>query len=261
MTRKPNRLPMYPLGASESSTFTWNTSLTYTGTNPGKIYGGNTSGDDLVIYGNNTDAKPYIYLYGNLTIEFVSAYHILANLPSTTNTHWFAVLNSTPAFCFRVYGDATTELYGSLTYKGTNPFYLYGGDTTGDDFWIRANSVDAKPYIYFDGAGVFYVAANTEIDLRLGDNAGSNSLKITDSDAATQWACTSDGATTQNGNATAANFLTGGSATVSVNVSLAGVGAAGDFISRDGSTGHSGTFTDGGGQTVTVKNGIITGIV
>ena len=45
--------------------FTWVTDFTYLGTNPAVIYGGDSSGDDLIIRANSADALPEIYIYGS----------------------------------------------------------------------------------------------------------------------------------------------------------------------------------------------------
>jgi len=50
------------------------------------------------------------------------------------------------------------------------------------------------------------------------------------------------------------------SGTVLMDVDAAGVVQAAGYKSSDGSTGWTGTFTSGGGATVTVKNGIITNV-
>jgi hypothetical protein len=49
--------------------------------------------------------------------------------------------------------------------------------------------------------------------------------------------------------------------TVLMDVDAAGVVQASGYKSSDGSAGWTGTFTGGGGETVTVKNGLITSVV
>lgn len=65
---------------------------------------------------------------------------------------------------------------GSFTLTGTTPNYIYGGNATGDDLFIYANSVDATPYLYLNGYCRLESASEIYMDLA----GGTHWFKVRD---------------------------------------------------------------------------------
>lgn len=116
--------------------FTKNNAISY-------IYGGSTTGDDLFIYGNDTDIYPFIALYGNTEI------HLEVNEGE------------------EIYFKNGGLQFFLFDYNSAQSF-LYGGENASDDLLIYANSSNTYPYIEMIGGDAlnFNVGNNVEITFK-----------------------------------------------------------------------------------------------
>ena len=76
---------------------------------------------------------------------------------------------------------------GHLIYKGTNPAYIYGGDTSGDDLYLYANNANARPYIWLLGNSDIWTNSAGSYIHKLGDSAGAKIYQVKRSDGANAW--------------------------------------------------------------------------
>jgi len=91
------------------------------------LYGHNTTGDDLLLYANNVDSYPFINLDGNSFMK----------LHSTNDIYMYE--GAANMFLFRLSPPLST---------------MFGGDATGNDLQIRANSFDSThSYINITAGG------------------------------------------------------------------------------------------------------------
>lgn len=97
-----------------------------------KVYGGETTADDLLLYANSVDAYPYLELRGNsgLIVDVKSGAGFIMKMEGA---NIFSILKS---------GDDTT---------------FYGGENANDDLFLKANSNDVRPYIQMNGNADLYI--------------------------------------------------------------------------------------------------------
>jgi hypothetical protein len=100
----------------------------YSSSTMSKLYGQVASTDDLQIYANQTDTLPSIRLNGNAGTNIL-----------------LAAGNSLKLY------DTTNEFMN--IYLGVTDSNIEGGDATGDDLYLSANSVDTFPMIEMHGNG------------------------------------------------------------------------------------------------------------
>jgi len=134
------------------------------------LYGGNTTGDDINIRANSADAYPYLRLYGADKIEacFSSAGGKFAFLEdgieggnvAIDDTNFYVRGASGKNLIFQangvndylvrfISGSVYTHRFG---YNAANNYStIYGGNITGDDLHIYANTTDSYPFIRIRG--------------------------------------------------------------------------------------------------------------
>ena len=111
-----------------------------------RIYGGESSGDDLYLCANQTNTYPYLALEGNT--------HTQLRLNGTSN--------------FRLYSDSTPFLH---MWENNNDSIIKGCNVSGYDMYIYPTTADAYPYIRMTGSGSIslktndnqYISSNTGI--------------------------------------------------------------------------------------------------
>jgi len=104
--------------------------------NDNTLAGDDTTGKNLILKATSADAYPIIELLGNTDIHF----------------------HKTTGRAMLFY-DATTQAQ-KFTYA-TNVSTIEGGHTTGDDLKLKANDVDAYPYIKLLGNDAIYLITST----------------------------------------------------------------------------------------------------
>lgn len=111
----------------------------YYNANVSVIAGGGATGDDLYIKANTTDAYPSLYMSGNSTPYW--------NLVKNGVMVWYARNNAETSDLARFRIASTSDTIVSL----------YGGNVTGNDLIIYANSTDAYPFMRLLGNDGVYI--------------------------------------------------------------------------------------------------------
>lgn len=156
--------------------------LTFTGTSPNYIYGGDTTGTDFYMYSNNVDAAPYMRLEGNASIWGIAATDVIFQLGDAAGANVFRVRDSASVDQVTVNSDGvvTFATGGSIVPAATDTT-IYGGDATGNDLSLRANSVDSLPEVVLNGNAGATLKGATHVNAVLGDAAGANKFRVRDS--------------------------------------------------------------------------------
>ena len=100
-----------------------------------KLYGGDDSGDDLLVYANDSNAYPFIGLYGDSDI-------------------W---LDSADDIFFKIQGTQMAK----MSYSG-NVTTIEGGSVAGDDLTLKSNTTDTYPAITLTGNTIIDYSAKTD---------------------------------------------------------------------------------------------------
>ena len=231
------------------ASWTWTSALTYTGATPGIIYCGDTAGDDGQLFANNVDPKPYIQLDGGAVLYLVGSTDVAVYLGDTAGANEFQIKDAGGTTKASIDSDGNTvldgtvEIKGSLTYTGTNPFNVYGGNNSGDDTYIYANNIDAQPYIYLLGNATIGLISPGNIINQLGDNAGTRKFYLYDSDGAAVGNWDSDGNFHTDGDISTVQWADyGGAGTI---IGWAGGYTANIWYKKVGNTVHVNFFISG----------------
>jgi hypothetical protein len=221
-----------------------------------------TSGSRAFAFNKNTGVDGVILQALNDNLSFKSNLVTFLSTGEVSASNFTGNWNSLGTTDFvRRTGSVDETITGNKTLSGNTTFGTSGqsntitilGDT-GEDLTITKN---------LDGTVTFENTNNERIIVNgIIEVTGSGSAAIVMSETGVQSRTISYDGTTDmfvfntsidiGGDSTASNFISDN------NISLSG--GSGDFISRDGSTGWTGIFESLAGDTVTVKNGIITDV-
>jgi hypothetical protein len=221
-----------------------------------------TSGSRAFAFNKNTGVDGVILQALNDNLSFKSNLVTFLSTGEVSASNFTGNWNSLGTTDFvRRTGSVNETITGNKTLSGDTTFGTSGqsntitilGDT-GEDLTITKN---------LDGTVTFENTNNERIIVNgIIEVTGSGSAAIVMSETGVQSRTISYDGTTDmfvfntsidiGGDSTASNFISDN------NISLSG--GSGDFISRDGSTGWTGIFESLAGDTVTVKNGIITDV-
>jgi len=110
------------------------------------IYGGASTGDDILIYANDTDTAPLITMRGNSNLFLTTAGEI-------------------------IFSDGADRIC-SFDRVGADGA-IYGPDSTGANLYIYANDTDAEPYISLNGNNTIDILHGATASIKLWENAGA----------------------------------------------------------------------------------------
>jgi len=133
------------------------------GTELSHMWGGSTANDDLKIQANSTDAYPTITLQGNEHLDIDLGTNDMFRLLDTGTPYlkfWAGGGEAMISSSSHIRLDTANNIY---FYQGGKEKFLFdstditsiikGGEVTGDDLLLYANSIDSYPYIDLNGSG------------------------------------------------------------------------------------------------------------
>lgn len=147
------------LGADQIvlQSITWDAGLTYTGTNPCNIWGGNLTGEDMVIHANSVDAYPFIKWNGNGNIVFEvatgDASNFKVNNVSVVQISTSGIQNRTGDWIFPAGIDARfilSDAAGNRDFRimdsGINSVWTCDSDgfVQGQNDWLTSGDIESS---------------------------------------------------------------------------------------------------------------------